>query len=606
MNNPVSVSGSSGKKRLLLAGAVVLLVVAALTLGFLISLGILRPSATMPTAVPEVRPTGPASRQPQPTDPKPISTPASTATVTVTASPTPELGTSNLYVEYIIDASGSMTETLPDGSVKITAARQLLKEHIAAFRPETNIGLRAYGHRLPFQDEAKSCQDIELIAPPRPGQMEKIAAWLGGFQPQGMTPLAESLRQALNDFTFEPARINSVVMLSDGIETCGGDPCKLVETLKAKGINFTIHVIGLGVDDKTKTQLSCVAKAGDGQYYDARSGQDVSQALGTIHSTVAMDEVIVPHGVSTPTRLPLSTIPARAATPTTAPGYTTYINEEVGFALDYPASWYEYSVSADYAILQSFDSAMRQASQFGWQDGDVKVDISVQPARGATSLKAYLDGNRSPDANILSEEWLLLANGVPGVIRQVSSSMGQNIYFMTMVGEVIVTVAVYGDLTPPDDALRILRSFRLTHDHQQVGPRSEEQGACISGVFYSRGETQGRLYYSLLRFYSDGLVLRTSVAPSDGDDLGRSWSKIGVWFNRESLASNRSFGSGEYSLLGRDLTFSITFQTGTIGFGGTYLGTNMTLHSRSQITGFEETRTYDRFSLVESDSQTCR
>jgi hypothetical protein len=86
-----------------------------------------------------------------------------------------------------------------------------------------------------------------LIAPPEKGQMEHIVSWLQDFTVQGMTPLAASLQLALEDFIFDASRVNSIVMLSDGIETCGGDPCQLVEDLKAQGINFTLHVIGLDV-----------------------------------------------------------------------------------------------------------------------------------------------------------------------------------------------------------------------------------------------------------------------------------------------------------------------------------------------------------------------
>ena len=101
-----------------------------------------------------------------------------------------------------------------------------------------------------------------------------------------------------------PARSNSIVMLSDGIETCGGDPCKLVTDLKAKGVNFTIHVIGLSVDGATRQQLQCVAQAAGGTYHDANSQQDLAQALGAVKSDVTKNEAITAHGVNTPTPLP--------------------------------------------------------------------------------------------------------------------------------------------------------------------------------------------------------------------------------------------------------------------------------------------------------------
>ena len=226
-----------------------------------------------------------------------------------TATPIPELGTSNVFIEYILDASGSMTETLSDGSPKIEVAQHVLTDHMRSFRPETNIGLRVYGHRLPYQQEAASCQDIELIAPVEKGQMERIVGFLQDFTVQGMTPLAASLEQAKNDFVYDASRVNSIVMLSDGIETCGGDPCQLVEDLKAEGINFTIHVIGLDVDDATQQQLSCIAEAGDGTYHDARSQQELNAVLGAVKEDVTKDEVVVPAGMNTPTPLPSTPTP---------------------------------------------------------------------------------------------------------------------------------------------------------------------------------------------------------------------------------------------------------------------------------------------------------
>jgi len=95
--------------------------------------------------------------------------------------------------------------------------------------------------------------------------------------------------------------------LSDGIETCGGDPCQLVEELKAEGINFTIHVIGLDVDDPTRQQLSCIAEAGGGTYHDVRSQDDLDAALGAVRADVTEGEAVVPSGVNTPTPIPTNT-----------------------------------------------------------------------------------------------------------------------------------------------------------------------------------------------------------------------------------------------------------------------------------------------------------
>ena len=276
---------------------------ALVTMMFLVAQALFpRIRAAAPAAAPVLSatstamPTLPTEAPPEPPTITPVSTVPTEPSTTI---PTVDLGTSNVFVEYILDASDSMTERLSDGSSKIEVAKRVLTDHMRSFRPETNIGLRVYGHRLPYQQTAESCQDIEVIAPVDKGQMGRIVGFLQDFKPQGMTPLAASLQQAKEDFVFEATHINSIVMLSDGIETCGGDPCKLVEDLKAQGINFTIHVIGLDVDNPTRKQLSCIAQAGGGTYHDAMTQQELGTALGAVEADVTKDEVVVPPGMDT-------------------------------------------------------------------------------------------------------------------------------------------------------------------------------------------------------------------------------------------------------------------------------------------------------------------
>ena len=305
-------------RRLIVGLGVALVVIAVAVMGFLLGLGVLGPAESTPAAMAQGT-TQPPTRET--TTGVPPATPPPTATQapmpTASPSPTPELGTSNVYIEYILDASGSMNEKLPDGTVKLAVAKDVLRDFLGSFLPETNIGLRAYGHRVYYKETAKSCEDVELIAPVEKGQMEAIATWLQDFKAQGMTPLAESIRLAMKDFVFDPARKNSIVMLSDGIETCEGDPCGLVEESKAEGIEFTFHVIGLQVDNATRKQLRCIARPGGGTYHDASSAQDLKQALGDIKTDATEGEVIAPFGVDTPTpALPMPTNTPIPPTPT--------------------------------------------------------------------------------------------------------------------------------------------------------------------------------------------------------------------------------------------------------------------------------------------------
>ena len=81
---------------------------------------------------------------------------------------------------------------------------------------------------VPLQQEAESCQDIELVVPVEVGGCDRILAWLPSIQAQGMTLMSESIRQAAEDFTFEANRKNTITLISDGIESCGDDPSDVV------------------------------------------------------------------------------------------------------------------------------------------------------------------------------------------------------------------------------------------------------------------------------------------------------------------------------------------------------------------------------------------
>ena len=226
-------------------------------------------------------------------------------------------GVSNLYIEYILDASGSMLDLLSDGVAKRDAAKEVLIEHLLTFPPETHFGLRAYGHRLKWEDDKEaSCQDIELVAPIEIAQLTEIADWLQDFETLGMTPLHASVEQGLEDFdTSDPARLNNLILISDGIETCAGDPCRMVELAKREGVNFNIHVVGLAVDGPTRAQLSCIADEGGGVYYDVLSSEDLQAALQAIADDVREEEEIVPYDDATQTAI----APAPTATSTSTP-----------------------------------------------------------------------------------------------------------------------------------------------------------------------------------------------------------------------------------------------------------------------------------------------
>ena len=184
-------------------------------------------------------------------------------------------------IEFVLDASGSMRAAMA-GSTQMEVAKQTIKSTIAIIPPDTNVALRVYAHRVEQADKAGSCVDTELMIPFGPLNVAAFSAKVDSIQPKGYTPIAYSLQQVANDFGIEREAEKVVILVSDGEETCGGDPVKAVQDLIAKGFKLKLHAVGFNVDAKTQAQLQAIAAAGGGRYYDARNPEGLGKALQEI------------------------------------------------------------------------------------------------------------------------------------------------------------------------------------------------------------------------------------------------------------------------------------------------------------------------------------
>lgn len=174
----------------------------------------------------------------------------------------------------ILDASGSMWGQV-EGQTKISAARRAVDSILAKWRPADRLGLMAYGHRT-----KGDCKDIELIVPVGAFDAARIRSAVQALNPKGKTPIADSLRAAAAALRSTENKA-TVILVSDGIETCAPDPCAVAAELKKAGIGFTAHVIGFDVADPVaKNQLQCIARATGGVYLDAKNAAGLEDALG--------------------------------------------------------------------------------------------------------------------------------------------------------------------------------------------------------------------------------------------------------------------------------------------------------------------------------------
>lgn len=183
----------------------------------------------------------------------------------------------------VMDGSGSMWGKI-DGVPKLEIARETVADVLKDLPSSREIGLIAYGHRT-----RGDCSDIEIMVPPAAGTAGAISEAINTMRFQGRTPLSDAVRRAAEElrYTENPA---TVVLVTDGIETCSADPCALGKELEEAGVEFTAHVVGFGLTRQEGLELSCLARNTGGSYFDASDREGLGKALDQAIMTAAPAE----------------------------------------------------------------------------------------------------------------------------------------------------------------------------------------------------------------------------------------------------------------------------------------------------------------------------
>ena len=182
-------------------------------------------------------------------------------------------------VMIILDGSGSMWGTA-GSETKIKAAKEVLHQLVPSLPSEVKLGLTVYGHR-----RKGSCDDIEIIIPAGSDDRNLLLSKVDGISPKGKTPIADSIKLVVEQLKSKENE-TTIILVSDGEETCNPDPCGVVKSLKATGIKFILHVVGFDVDQMQKEELACLAEAGGGQYFDAGNATALLAALQIVQKEV--------------------------------------------------------------------------------------------------------------------------------------------------------------------------------------------------------------------------------------------------------------------------------------------------------------------------------
>lgn len=171
----------------------------------------------------------------------------------------------------VLDGSGSMWGRI-DGQPKITIARDSVDRMLAQWPTGRDLGLIAYGHR-----REGDCGDIETLISPSALDRQAFIDRAESVSPRGKTPIGAAVEAAADEMAGS-AVPSSVIVVTDGLETCGADLCALGDRLAQSGMGLTAHVIGFDVTD-TEGQLACLAETTGGQYFQASNADSLIGAL---------------------------------------------------------------------------------------------------------------------------------------------------------------------------------------------------------------------------------------------------------------------------------------------------------------------------------------
>ena len=193
--------------------------------------------------------------------------------------PTTKIPKEQTRILFLFDCSGSMNANFQTAP-KMSIAKKMLGELLDSLKKVQNLelALRCFGHQVAWPPG--DCNDTRLEVPFSRNNADVIKTRLSSIEAKGTTPIAQSLEACEKDFPDLTAR-NIIILITDGIEECKGDPCAVSFALQKKGITLKPFIIGIGLDENFRKSFECV-----GTFYDASNESDFKNVLKVIINQV--------------------------------------------------------------------------------------------------------------------------------------------------------------------------------------------------------------------------------------------------------------------------------------------------------------------------------
>ncbi len=327
--------------------------------------------------------------------------PAALALLGLSAAAPPALAQERPNTILVLDASGSMWGQI-DGVNKIVIAREAVAGILKDFPADQNLGFVAYGHRQRGQ-----CSDIQTIVEPAPGTAPEIVKIVNELNPRGMTPMTDAVIAAAQALRHTE-QAATVILVSDGIETCNPDPCAAARALEEAGIDFTAHVVGFDVKGEAEAlmQMRCIAEETGGRFLTADDAEELTEALQQVVAAPTSAEFsfaahLSPEPIGPEAVWSWSAVPA---TGNLVPGEVLWeiSSEALGFAAELTGNpvtaelpFGEYVVTAHAAELDMF---AQHTDSFAPEGARALTALfpPAEPAPSAVTLTAVMEEEGGP------------------------------------------------------------------------------------------------------------------------------------------------------------------------------------------------------------------
>ncbi len=207
---------------------------------------------------------------------------------------------------FLLDGSGSMKEQWQNANRFEVAKRILFNiiDSVERKNPNVEFAVRVFGHQSPR--EQKNCTDSKLLIPFAKSNAAKVKAVMPTLSPKGMTPIAYSIAQAVNDFPVDDKSLNSIILITDGNENCNGNPCEAAAALIDKRITLKPFIVGLDILPEFAKKFDCV-----GTFYNPKDEHSIYGTVGiiiqqTLNTTTTQINLLDHNGNPTITNIPFT------------------------------------------------------------------------------------------------------------------------------------------------------------------------------------------------------------------------------------------------------------------------------------------------------------